>query len=65
MCRVSFNASDVDHINPAQLAQLVQRVREEFGPSLAIDPAKREGDSVAAFYVLRKGYELGRSRDSL
>jgi hypothetical protein len=65
VCRVSFNASDLEKTSPLQLVQLVQRVREEFGPSLALDPAKREGDQSAAFYVLRKGYELGRGRDSM
>ena len=65
VCRVSFSQSDLEHTSPLQLAGLVQKVREEFGPSLALDPAKREnGDQAAAFYVLRKGFELGR-RDSL
>jgi outer membrane biosynthesis protein TonB len=65
VCRVSFSATDLENASPAQLAQLMQRAREEFGPSLALDPAKREGDQAAAFYLLRKGYELGHGRESM
>jgi hypothetical protein len=64
VCRIALNSVDVKAVQQSPLYQvLYQRVRDEFGPVL-LDPTDQDGEQHAAFYVLRKGYELERPRDS-
>lgn len=64
VCRVALNSADMKAVQQSPLYQLLyQRVRDEFG-TLGLDPAGGDGEQHAAFYVLRKGYELERARDT-
>lgn len=65
VCRIALNQVDVQAVQQSPLYHLLyQRVRDEFGPMLGLDPTSRDGEQHAALYVLRKGYELPSSRDS-
>jgi hypothetical protein len=64
VCRVALTSVDMKAAQQSPLYQLLyQRVRDEFG-TLGVDPAGGDGEQHAALYVLRKGYELERARDT-
>ncbi len=57
VCRIALNSVDLKAALQSPLYQLISsRVKDEFG-TLGLD-ASGEGEQHAAFYVLRKGYEL-------
>jgi hypothetical protein len=57
VCRIALNSVDLKAVQQSPLYQLISsRVKDEFG-TLGLD-ASGEGQQHAAFYVLRKGYEL-------
>jgi hypothetical protein len=64
VCRIALNSVDAKSPQQSPLYQLLyQRVRDEFGPMLGMDTGQN-GEQHAAFYVLRKGYELERARET-
>jgi hypothetical protein len=62
VCRIALNSVDLKAVQQSPLYQLISsRVKDEFG-TLGLD-ATGEGERHAAFYILRKGYELDRARE--
>jgi hypothetical protein len=63
VCRIALNSADLKAVQQSPLYQLIaSRVKDEFG-TLGLD-ANGEGEQHAAFYILRKGYELEHARDT-